>query len=284
MTKRTIYPHLFILIFLVLPAISQDISNENHYSTISESYGYADNQDIQEISTIQEYAYNNAKRNILEKTMIHIKSYSKIENFILEYDLIESESEGFLRIIEKKDLGFTGDGRYRVWIKAEVIYHFNGENKISPPSHSENAPLSVKIWMEKEKYILDEKIKIFLLPNKDCYLRLIYNDSENTVMQIFPNQHRKDNYFKAYKLYSIPDDSDPYEFTVSGPFGAEKITLFASTSKLGESLVDNFEPYFYKFDGNEREFSIKTRGVEIINKERPVEFFQESCKIVIGEK
>jgi len=80
---------------------------------------------------------------------------------------------------------------------------------------------------------------------------VIYHDAQNNILQIFPNQHQKDNFFKADKLYTIPDDSDPYEFTVSSPFGEEKITVFASTSPLGQSEVDNHGPNFYKFDGND---------------------------------
>ena len=275
---------LLVLVLFIHSAISQEAPKDFNYSTIAESYGYADKQNNQELTKIQEQAYINAKRNILEKSMIHIKSYSRVENFMLEYDLIQSESEGFLRILEKKDLGFTGDNRYCVWIKAEVIYIFNGENTSRKANQSVQGPLSVKIWTEKEKYILEEKVKIFLLPNKDCYLRVIYKDAQNNVLQIFPNQHQKDNYFKADKLYTIPGDSDPYEFTVSSPFGEEKITIFASTSPLGQSQMDNHGQNFYKFDGSEKEYSFKTRGVKITNKEIPAEFFQESCKIVIEEK
>jgi hypothetical protein len=279
-----VYAYLSILTFLVQPTFSQDTSNEYKYSTIAESYGYADNQDNQEVSKMRELAYNSAKRNLLEKTMTHIKSYSKVENFVLEYDLVESESEGFLRIIEKKDLGHTVDNRYCVWIKAEVIYLFNRENMSQNTESSLNEPLSVKIWTEKEKYTLKERVKVFLLPNKNCYLKVIYNDADNNVLQIFPNQHKKYNFFKANKLYQIPDDSDSYEFTVSSPFGEERITVFASTSQLGSSQMNNYGPDFYKFDGNEQEYSFKTRGVKIINKEVPIEFFQESCKIVVEGK
>ncbi len=275
---------MVIFIFFISSAISQEESKEYNYSTIVESYGYANKQINQEKNEIREHAYNNAKRNLLEKTMVHIKSYSKVENFKLEYDLIQSESEGFLRILEKKDIGFIENNRYKVWIKAEVIYNFSGEEISQKTKQTNVGPLSVKVWTEKEKYILNEKVKMFLIPNKDCYIKVIYNDAEKNLLQIFPNQHIKDNFFMANKLYTIPDDKGSYEFTVSSPFGEEKITVFASTSKLGQSDVDYHGSDFYKYSGNEKEYSLKTRGVKITNKEIPVEFFHESIKILIEEK
>jgi len=275
---------LLITILLIKIVFSQDTSNDFNYSTIAESYGYAFDQDNQEIGILQEYAYNDAKKKLLEKTLVHIKSYSKVENFVLEYDLVESESEGFLRIIEKKDLGYTKDNKYCVWIKAEVIYLFNPANSYQDTDQSTNEPLFVKIWTEKEKYFLNEKVKIFIQPNKDCYLRVIYNDAKNDLLQIFPNKHKTDNHFKADKLYQIPDDSDPYELTVSSPLGIERITVFASTSQFEQSQMDDYGPNFYKFEGNEKEYSLKTRGVKITNQEVPVEFYQESCKIIVEEK
>jgi len=276
--------YLFILILLVQSAISQKPHREYNYSTIAEAYGYAAKQNNQSVDIIRELALNNAKRNILEKTMTHIKSYSRVENYVLEYDLVESESEGFLRIIEKKDLGYTEVNIYSVWIKAEVIYIFNRENISQNTEQSIIEPLSIRMWTEKEIYTIKEKVKVFLLPNKNCYVKVIYNDADGNVLQIFPNQHKKDNYFKANILYQIPDDSAPYEFTVSSPIGEEKITVFASTSPLGSSQVDHFGPDFYKIEGNEQEYSFKTRGVKITDKEVPSEFFQQSCKIIIEDR
>jgi len=273
-----------ILVLLIHSAISQEIDKGFNYSAIAESYGYADRQADQDVSETREQAYNDAKRNILEKTLIHIRSYSKVENFRLEYDLVQSESEGFLRLIEKKDLGFTGENRYCVWIKAEIIYVFDNPDRYPNDQQSAVGPLSVKFWTEKEKYVLNEKVKVFLMANKDCYLTLIYHDAENNVLQIFPNQHINENFIQANKLYTIPDDSDPYEFTVSSPFGEEKLTVYASTSQLGPLPMENHGPDFYKFKGDEEEYAFKTRGVKITNKEVPSEFFQESCKIVIAEK
>ncbi len=280
--KRGVYR--LIVVLFIHSAISQEIDKGFNYSAIAESYGYADRQADQEISETREQAYNDAKRNILEKTLIHIRSYSKVENFRLEYDLVQSESEGFLRILEKKDLGFTGENRYCVWIKAEIIYVFDNSDRFQNDIQSSSGPLSVKFWTEKDKYIINEKVKVFLMSNKDCYFTLIYHDAENNIVQIFPNQHNNDNFIRANKLYTIPNDTDHYEFTVSSPFGEEKLTVYASTSQLGLSQMENHGPDFYRFKGDEKEYAFRTRGVKITNKEVPSEFFQESCRIVIAEK
>lgn len=274
------YSYSFFILFLLVYLIRAQQSKLNTYSTIVESYGYAEKQSNVKMTKIQEQAYDDAKRNILEKTMIHVKSYSRVVNFKLESDFIQSESEGYLRILEKKDLGFNKDNRYCVWIKAEVIYTFDHADHTTDKQVID-APLTVKIRTDKEKYTLSDKVKIFLMPNKDCFLLLIYKDAENNILQIFPNQRRKNNFFKGNILYSIPADSDLFEFTVTPPFGKETITVFASTSQLGRSTVNKYGNDFYKFNGDEKQFSIKTRGVKITDKTVPAEFFQASCNIAV---
>lgn len=262
---------------------AQDNAKEYNYSTIAEAYGYTENNSKIQKSEILRLALSDAKRNLLEKSMMYIKSYTKVENYVIEYDLVESESEGFIRIIEQKDLGPTDDNKYCVWLKAEVIYHFKNGTDSQNQNQDIDRPLSVKIWTDQEKYTVKEKVIIYLLPNKNCYLKVIYKDAENNVLQIFPNQHKKNNFFEANKLFQIPDESDSYEFTVSSPFGEEKISVLASTSPLGDLQLESHGSDFYKFIGTENDLSFKTRGVKITNKEDPVEFFQESCKIVVTD-
>ena len=52
----------------------------------------------------------------------HIKSQTRVENYQLQYDLIESGAEGVVKVLEQKDFGIENNSRYHVWIKAEVTY------------------------------------------------------------------------------------------------------------------------------------------------------------------
>jgi len=277
---------LFLSCFILLidTSVSQKLSNKVHYSTIVEADGYAETSQDYNIDQLRELAFNNAKRDVLEKTMIHIKSYSKVENYKLEYDLIQSEAEGYLRILEKKDFGFSSENKYHVWIKAEVIYDFGSNRDQKEIGISDMAPLLVKIWTEQDTYLLNEKVKVFLLANKACFVKLIYQDAENNVLQIFPNQHKDDNYLEANRIYTIPDNSDTFELSVSRPFGIEKITVLASTARLGDAPVEKLGADFYRIMESQKKYSIKTRGVKIEKKEIPAEFFQESYSIKVSRK
>ena len=46
----------------------------------------------------------------------------EVENFVVKYDMIWSEAEGAVTILEQKDFGIENNTRYHVWIKADVEY------------------------------------------------------------------------------------------------------------------------------------------------------------------
>lgn len=72
-------------------------------------------------------AIMDAKRQACEKAGIKIKSESKVENFQLTYDLIESKAEGVLmpgfQII---DVGYTADGPYNVVLVGKLKIQSHG--------------------------------------------------------------------------------------------------------------------------------------------------------------
>lgn len=206
-------------------------------STIVEADGYSYLSEDKTIKQIRQESLSNAKRDALEKGQTYLKSYTKVENFQLTYDLVQSESEGYVKIIESKDNGITSDNRYHYWIKAEIEYVI----KVSKSEKTKNntflmnpsAPLAVMVWTEKSIYNKGEKIRIFLQGNKDFYARLIYVDVKENILQLIPNQYRINNYFKGGKVFSIPKSSDNFELEVSPPFGKEKIIVYASSSPQG---------------------------------------------------
>ena len=138
---------------------------------------------------MREEALANAKREALERAQTHIKSVTKVENFMLSYDLIESGAEGFVTILESKDHGITTDNRYHYWIRAEVEYALKSADDSKDPSFDlvkdEKAPLTVHVWTEKKVYKAGEKIQIFVQGNKDFYARVVYQDVEKNLIQLF---------------------------------------------------------------------------------------------------
>ena len=89
-------------------------------------------------------------------------------------------------------------------------------------------------------YRAGETIEIFLKGNKDFYGRVVYRDAEGNLVQLLPNEFRKEHHFKAGKTYTIPDEEDQFDLTVTPPFGTENIVVFASTEPLPEVAGNDF--------------------------------------------
>lgn len=258
-------------------------------STIVEVDGYAYLSEDKTIRELKEEALSNAKKEVLERTQTYIKSFTKVENFMLTYDLIQSKAEGYVKILESKDYGVRTDHRYHIWIKAEVEYVL-GKSKEDVPSSlltNEDAPLTVSVWTEKNEYKSDEEIRIFLQGNKNFYARVIYKDVSGNVLQLLPNQHHKDNFFEGGKILVIPDKADSFKLVVESPFGKEWIIVYASTAPLGELSVVDYGNDLYQVRGGLEDISIQTRGIKIANKgydNQGADFYEVKCNLITNEK
>lgn len=254
-------------------------------SAIVEADGYAYLSEDKTIKELREEARIAAKREASERGQTYIKSLTKIENFQLAYDIIWGETEGLVSIIESKDYGITADNRYRYWIKAEVRYSLKEEKEPIPIDVKTNtlAPLTVSVWTEKQEFVQDEEIKIFIQGNKDFYAKIVYEDASGNLLQLLPNQYRKDNLFKANVVYSFPDQEDKFILKVKSPYGTEKIFMYASSVALGETAVKPYGESLYMINDNLAEYSAKTRGLKISssgNETLGAEFFETNCLIV----
>ena len=236
-------------------------------STIVEVDGYAYISEDKTPRQMREEALANAKREALERAQTYIKSVTKVENFMLEYDLIQTGAEGFVRVLESKDHGITSDNRYHYWIKAEVEYSLESARDRKDLSvdliKNENAPLTVYIWTEKKEYKAGEKIRVFLQGNKDFYARVVYRDVSGNLLQLLPNQHRKENFFKGGKVVTIPGEGDRFDLEVGPPFGIENIIVYASSTRMGDVDVEEMGNALYGIQGDLEKYGAKTRGVKI---------------------
>jgi len=283
----------FLAILIILYAVYIDIGfgqsyfDDGGYSAIVEADGYAYLAENKTIQQIREEAKAIAKREALEKAQTYIRSMTRVENYQLTYDLIESGAEGTAKILESKDYGITSDNRYHYWIKAEIKYMLKisaTEKSIGIVSKT-SAPLTVTLRTEKSEYILDEEIRIFIKGNKDFHAKIVYVDASGNRIQIFPNQYRKDDLFKSNREYIIPDQNDNFLLKVEPPFGTEKILLYASTNALGEADVKPIGESLYSISDNLDKFSEKTRGVKILSLEEGgnkigAEFYETSCNLI----
>ncbi|MFC1569875.1 DUF4384 domain-containing protein [bacterium] len=288
--KITIYVNLFILIFTGL-LFSQDTeiqkTDTGARSAIVEVDGYSYLSEDKTIKEIREEALTNAKRMALEQAHTFISSQSKVKNFQLEYDIVISEAEGAVRVLESKDHGITDDNRYHTWIKAEVTYDLKrsddkmdiSEDLVKDP----DAPLTVYIWTERGEYNAGEKIIVYLQGNKDFYARVVYRDVQGNLLQLLPNPHRRDNFFMGGKVIRIPGEGDRFDLEVGPPFGIENIIVYASSAEMGDADVTVAGDALYSVQGDLKDYGIKTRGVKIVKSEGETtsgaEFYEAKCDV-----
>ncbi|MBF0195119.1 MAG: DUF4384 domain-containing protein [Magnetococcales bacterium] len=238
-------------------------------SVIQEVDGYAYLGENTTIKQARRMAILEAKRSALESAETYIKSKTKVTDGILDFDVIESETGGKVTILKQKDNGLK-NGRYHVWIKAEVKWGLK-------PSKSEEsqvtkniwqnpqAPLTVRVWTNNKVFQKGEKIVLFLTGNRDFYARVVDKMSDGTIVQILPNSHRQNNFFRGGVVYKIPDSSsgDQFEMDVVPPFGVDRIIVYASDAPLGSISTQNIGQGLQLFQGTESQLSRGTRGIKI---------------------
>jgi len=290
MNKIIVAGIAIILIVNCYLGICQNDHSEEERSAIVEADGYAYLSENKTIKELREEAKTAAKREASEKGQTYIKSITKVENFQLSYDIIWGETEGYVRIIESKDYGITADNRYHYWIKAEVKYSLK-EGKEQIPINiktNELAPLTVSVWTEKNEYLQNEEIRIFIKGNKDFYAKVVYEDASGNLLQLLPNQYRKDNLFKTNQVYSVPDREDNFILKIQPPFGKEKITIYTSTAILGKIPVEQYGNSIYRVQNElKKDYSKKTRGVRIAESEQNnhvAEFYEANCTLITKDK
>jgi hypothetical protein len=156
-----------------------------------------------------------AKRQALESAQSYITAKTKVEKGKLAYDLIWSDGEGAVKVLEMKDFGIENT-QYHVWLRMEVTYdlkpkggrHENDTPDAGgaaspgsmPPGVSPPPPsglLNVRVWTEKRAYRSGERVTVYMQGNRDFYARVVDITSTGDIVQLLPNRFRQQNLFKA---------------------------------------------------------------------------------------
>ena len=197
--------------------------------------GFAYLSEDMTLAETREAAFSNAKRQAVEMAKTFISTSTKVVNLETEYDIIMSESEGAVTILEQKDLGVENNTRYHVWIKAEVEYSVAPKSglDLAVALENANAPLTVKIWTAKRQFRRGEVIQIFMQGNRDYYARIINITTEGNIIQLLPNDFRQKNLFNAGKTYKIPGAGDRFIMRASPPYGLDKIIVMPAKHHWG---------------------------------------------------
>jgi len=283
------------LLFLTIPQniYSQDIRavkivpDQEKRSSIHTVDGYAYLSENMTISQLRAAAFATAKRQALEAAKTHIKAKTKVKDFQVDYDMIWSNAEGAVTVLEQKDHGVEGNTRYHVWIKAEVLYDIKPKK---PEGHQaaimdSDAPLTVKVWTEKKRYGTGENVKIFIQGNRDFYARIVDVTSSGQIIQLLPNDYRRISFFKGGEVYTIPDKEDRFNLQVVPPYGEDRLVVYASEVPLGEVAMDSIGQGLRQYRGLQKNLAVQTRGIQVtgggdgIDTDSGAEFYEATWAI-----
>lgn len=248
------------------------------HSCIQEVDGYAYLSEEKTLSETRATAFANAKRQAVEMARTYIESKTKVENFVLDFDEVVAESGGAVAVLEQKDLGVEDNKRYHVWIRAEVEYGLRAKpgrveklpagTSISGHTIIDGGPLTVFVWTSQQRYREGENIEIFIQGNRDFYARIVDITSSGDIIQLLPNDYRQGNHFKSGVVYKIPDEGDPFDLTVTPPFGQDRIVVFASELPLGNVSTEKIGNGLRRYTGDARSLAAKTRGISVVNAQK----------------
>jgi hypothetical protein len=261
--KKTVLFALVLLLASALPSFAAS-------SAITEAEGYACMGYDKSRKATEEEAAANARRQALEYAATYVKSETTVEDAAVLKDLVEAYSNGTVRVLQELQKGWYADPKsgdcYRIRFKAEVLPDTRAMDRVNArPSLADDprAPLSVRVWTEKQDYRQSEQIRIFLKGNRPFYARVIYRDTKGQVLQLLPNPYRRDNYFQGGAVYEIPAGNDRFQLEVVPPFGEEKILVYASSSPIGDIQLEEAGGV-YEVRTKPADLDMKVRGVKVV--------------------
>jgi len=225
-----------------------------------------------------------AKRQALESAQSYITAKTKVEKGKLAYDLVWSDVEGAVKVLEMKDFGIENN-QYHVWLRVEVTYSLKpkeGRHENEVPGAVATAPaggtapavvppaasglLGMRVWTEKRAYRSGEKVTVYMQGNRDFYARVVDITSTGDIVQLLPNRFRKQNLFKAGVTYKVPDASDRFTLGVTPPYGQDHIVVYASEAKQSDIPLQQLDNGLGAYRGARADFEAQTRGISVVPK------------------
>jgi hypothetical protein len=156
----------------------------------------------------QKLALDRARQNAIETVCgVSVQSETYVQNNMLEGDFIHSVSYG--HIIAEEILGWDTETTrtsstqppqvtYRVTLKATV----RKETGRPDPYYQVNCRLNQKIYRSGEEMIITVKA------TQPSYISVLNIAADGSVVLLFPNRLRRDNYVKPLEEFQIPSQQD----------------------------------------------------------------------------
>ncbi len=120
------------------------------------------------------------------------------------------------------------------------------------------------------QYKAGENMKIYIKADKDCYIRVLYRDTQGEDLMLFPRRETDNDFIKANQTYVIPPDNS-YKIVAVEPYGTECLKVFASSRPFGGIQSVSVE-------------TIRERGMRIEDDQSPPAYGEKSVTIRVAPK
>ena len=213
-------------IFTLLFTFSQGVPASNE--KVIKSTGVAANANLTP-EEAQNLALKRARQNAIEEVCgVSVQAETLIRNNMLAADFIHSVSYG--RIIEEEILGWDVDvSRESKRRPPSVAFRVTIRARVKPEKGKPDPYYQVSVGLNKKVYHSGDEMIIRVKATKPSYISVLNFAADGSVILLYPNRLRKNNYVKALKQYQIPseaDRNDVLKLQVSTLSGHRKDTEF----------------------------------------------------------
>jgi hypothetical protein len=181
---------------------------------------------------------------------VWVESSSKVKNFQLQEDLIQTISAGMLHKVAIDQEEWNGR-EICVEISAEIdpkdIDTEVGrrqdqqeiKDEVTSESFNPDSSFGLRIWLNKAdgRFVEGDYLIIKVQADRDAYLKLDYFQANGTVVHLVPNLFRGQALIQKGETYVFGGEDSPERFIISEPFGDEVIKAVASAQPFLEALT-----------------------------------------------
>lgn len=283
----------FFMVIAMVYSVALAQAPSNIVKVTANGYSYLGENDT--IKQAKAQAMKDAERKAIEQgTGIYLESYSTVNMNVLIDDEIKTLAAGYLT--NKKvlvDQLEANPPRYHIQIEAEV--KCADLNKLLQARKDEEKvqqqPLSVEFAVVAERKLADgswgevlvkdgselksyDKFQVHFKPNVDCYIYLLFYDSQGKASLLFPGEVMgKNNFVKKDTEVLAPGQNLFYELDTAT--GIETVYLIASTKPMADVdwLLEKMEQAGGEIEyASAIEKSIQSRGIGQISPGKKASF------------
>ncbi len=139
----------------------------------------------------------------------------------------------------------------------------------APAARAAEDGIAVKLWAEKTRYRVGDRLTISFETNRDAFLTIVNVGTSGEVTILFPNRFSGGHGVKAGRTYRIPETTDSYELELKGPPGVELVYALL-TLKPVLFLSTDFPSPGAVFHSTAERVSRVTRDINVAAKSIPL--------------